>query len=95
MINFAKQKAQELCQGKEINLPISTDETILCYENTDLNIDLTQPTTYENKTIIVKSGNVILQGGMQEISPSLDLFIDKGILYLPDPFTTRQTFNEQ
>ncbi len=95
VINFAKQKAQELCQGKEINLPISTDETILCYENTDLNIDLTQPTTYENKTIIVKSGNVILQGGMQEISPSLDLFIDKGILYLPDPFTTRQTFNEQ
>jgi hypothetical protein len=95
VINFARQKAQQLCQGKEINLPISTNETILCYENIWLTIDLAQTTTYENKTIIVKSGSVILSDGMQENSPSLDIFIDKGILYLPqDPFT-QQTFNDQ
>jgi hypothetical protein len=34
LINFAKQKSQQLCQGKEINPDIlSTNETILCYEN--------------------------------------------------------------
>jgi hypothetical protein len=62
LINFAKQKAQQLCQGKEINLPLSTNDTILCYENTDVHIDLAVTATYENKTIIVKSGNVILKG---------------------------------
>lgn len=95
LINFAKQKAQELCQGKEINPNISTDEPILCYENSNLTINLDQRTDYENKTIIVRSGNVILQGGMQEGSPSLDLFIDRWLLYLPWNITTRQTFDNQ
>ena len=95
LINFAKQKTQQLCQGKEINPDIlSTNETILCYENIWLTIDLTQPTTYQNKTIIIKSGNVNLLGGMQESSPSLDLFIDRWILYLPNTITS-QTFNDQ
>ncbi|EKD24522.1 MAG: hypothetical protein ACD_80C00214G0001, partial [uncultured bacterium (gcode 4)] len=95
LINFAKQKSQELCKGKTINPDIqTTNETILCYENTTITIDLSQIATYENKTIIVKSGNVVLQGGMQQNSPSLDLFIDKGLIYLPDPFT-RQTFNDE
>ena len=98
LINFAKQKAQELCQGQEI-YPYTTlqtsPENIICAENNDLTIDLTAWPTYENKTIIVKNGNVILQGGMQENSPSLDLFIDKWLMYLPpDPFTM-QTFNDQ
>jgi hypothetical protein len=55
---------------------------------------LTQPTTYQNKTIIIKSGNVNLVSGMQENSPSLDLFIDRWILYLPDTITS-QAFNDQ
>jgi hypothetical protein len=95
LINFAKQKAQSLCQGKDLNLPLSTDEGILCYENTNITIDLTQPATYGNKTLIIKSGNVILQGGMQENSPSLDLFIDRWLLYLPPDPITIQTFNNQ
>jgi len=94
LINFAKQKAQELCQGKKKNLDISTDEKILCYENRSITIDLDQTTDYENKTIIVKSGNVTLQGGMQESSPSIDLFVDKWLLYLPETFTW-QTFDDQ
>lgn len=82
VINFAKQKAQQLCQGKQFNQPLSSPGPISCYD-TGITIDLSAG-QYENKTIIVKNGNVILEGGMTENSPSLDLFIDKGILYLPD-----------
>lgn len=95
LINFAKQKSQELCKGKTFNPDMqTTNETILCYENTTLTIDLSQTATYENKTIIVKSGNVVLQGGMQQKSPSLDLFIDRWLIYLPNTFTS-QTFNDE
>lgn len=95
LINFAKQKAQGLCKGKTTNPDLqTTDEKILCYENIDITIDLTQSTEYIDKTIIVKSGNVILSGGMQRLSPPLNLFIDKGILYLPDPII-RERFNNQ
>lgn len=100
LINLGKQKAQELCQGKEKYTPNFTkilwaySESIICIENTDVKINLDIPSTYENKTIIVKSGNVILQGGMKENDPPLDLFIDKGILYLPETIT-RQSFNDQ
>jgi len=80
LINFAKQKAQQLCQGKEIylNTTLQTDpENIICVENHDLTINLSDTTSYENKTIIIKSGNVFLSDGMTETSPALDLFIDK------------------
>ncbi len=87
VINFAKQKAQSLCKwkGKNPDFWLSTD-TILCYENYNLTIDLASD-DYTNKTIIVKSGNVILEGGMQQNSSPLNLFIDKGILYLPATIT--------
>ncbi|MFA7298572.1 MAG: hypothetical protein WC010_02905 [Candidatus Absconditabacterales bacterium] len=97
LINFAKQKGQQLCQGKELylNTILGIDPAnIICIENHDLTIDL-NTTTYENKTIIVKNGNVLLQGGMNTTSPALDLFIDKGLLYLPNPFNTRQGFDDQ
>jgi hypothetical protein len=62
LINFAKQKTQELCQGKGKNQNITTStDSILCYENQDITIDLTNTSTYKNKTILVKSGNVLLQ----------------------------------
>lgn len=80
LINFAKQKAQELCQGKDpyTNLTLQpSPENIICIQNQNLTIDLTAGENYNNKTIIVKSGNVILQGGMQENSPALDLFLDR------------------
>ncbi len=96
LINSAKQKAQTLCKGKKINPDIqTTNESILCYENTWIIIDLTQEIMYENKTIIVKNGNVILSGGMQENSPSMDIFIDKWLLYLPADPCILQWFNQE
>ena len=85
VINFAKQKAQSLCQGKQFNQALNTNTNILCYENIDVTIDLTQPTNYEDKTIIVKNGNILLEGGMGNDYPPLDILIDKWLLYLPDP----------
>lgn len=95
VINFAKQKAQELCQGKQKNiLPLSMNtENVACYENTDLTINLAS-NEYANKTIIIKNGNVHLQNSMTENSSAIDLFIDKWILYLPETFTF-QTFNNE
>jgi len=99
LINIAKQKSQQLCQGKELylNTTLQTDpENIICIQNQDVTIDLGATTTYENKTIMVKSGNVILQWWMDTSSPGLDLFIDKGVLYLPsNQFNTRQQFDTQ
>lgn len=98
LINFAKQKAQQLCQGKEIylNTTLQTDpENIICVENHDLTINLSDTTSYENKTIIIKSGNVFLSDGMTETSPALDLFIDKWLLHLPTDWFTEQSFNDQ
>jgi len=105
LINFAKQKAQTICQGKKVY----TDGTlrsltsrelwiwwgnIVCIQNEDLIIDLTKPDTYKNKTIIVKSGNIILEGSMSSDSPALDIFLDKGLVYLPNSFE-RQSFNDK
>jgi hypothetical protein len=43
----------------------------------------------------VKSGNVLLQWGMAGDSPSLDLFIDKWVLILPQDWFTSEGFDEQ
>jgi hypothetical protein len=100
LINFAKQKAQTLCQGKEKYEPDMYSRlweyqgNIICLENKDLIINLNEEANYTNKTIIVKNANVILEGGMNENSPALNLFVDKWILYLPTSIT-RQTFNSQ
>ena len=98
LINSAKQKAQELCQGKDAYIyPTlqTTTEDIICVINKNLTINLNEPTSYENKTIIVRGGNVILSWWMTWDSPSIDIFIDKWILYLPkDPFT-KQFFDNQ
>lgn len=87
VINVARQRAQELCQGKtpftsDFIVMTSIDDNIICAQNCDVTIDLTDETSYANKTIIAKNGNIILQSGMDESSPSLDIFIDKGLLYL-------------
>jgi len=92
IINFAKQKAQELCQGKQFNQPLSSPGPILCYD-TETTIDLST-NDYQNKTIIVENANVILQNSMWETSAPLDIFIDKGNLYLDNTATTI-SFNEQ
>ncbi|MEI6773726.1 MAG: hypothetical protein WCL18_02665 [bacterium] len=65
LINIAKQKTQTLCQGKtkySDTILAASSENIICIENQDLTINLNDTTTYENKTLIIKSGNVILSG---------------------------------
>lgn len=89
VINFAKQKAQELCIGKEPypnQILWPWPEDIICVEH-DLTIPLANTNEYMNKTIIVKSGSVTLQDGMENTFPPLDLFINKWNLYLPDTIT--------
>ncbi len=96
-INTARQKAQQLCQGRTPfnGTVLDNSDKIVCIDNHDLTINLSQGATYENKTIFVKSGNVILQWGMTKEFPSLDIFIDKGLLYLPDDGFTNQDFDGQ
>jgi len=87
LINFAKQKAQTLTQGKKPykdgdkftngQVVLNSVENIIYVENENLIIKLANTTTYKNKTIIVKSGNVILEGSMNAGSDSFDLFVDK------------------
>lgn len=89
IINFAKEKSQELCQGQNpyTNTTLqSWQENIVCVSGHDLVIDLSN-NYHANKTIIVKNGNVLLEGGMNTASSALDLFIDKGLLYLPEPIS--------
>ncbi len=96
LINTAKQKAQLLCKGKTSYTWLelkTTQDSIICVEGlTGLTINLASWAIYQNKTIIVRSGNVILSGGMTNTSPSLDLFVDKGIVFLPNSFE-KQSFN--
>lgn len=96
-INTAKQKTQQLCRGKSPYTQTTlgtTTETTICVENNDLTIDLTQTTTYQNKTIVVKNGNVILENGMNNNSPALNIFVDKWSIYLPQTISAIG-FNEQ
>lgn len=96
IINRAQKRAQQLCQGKIKNPDLATtNDSILCYENTNLTIDITQSWTYQNKTIIIKNGNVFLSGGMTKNDPPLNVFIDKWLLYLPTEPWIYQNFDDQ
>lgn len=96
IINTTKKLVQQFCQGKTKNPDFATtNESILCYENTDLTIDLSQPWHYQNKTICMKNGDIILSGGMIKTTPPINLFIDKWLLYLPSDPWIYQPFDEQ
>lgn len=93
VINNARQKTQKLCQGKILNPDLTTTtDMIICY-STGIHIDLSKEDTYKNKTIIVKNGNITLEGNMNKTSPALDIFVDKWLVYLPD--TNSQLFNQE
>ena len=99
VINFAKQKAQNLCQWQtryttDFTLTTAIEENIICIQDSNVTINLTDYNSYKDKTIIIKNGNAILEGGMQNDSPSLDLFIDKWLLYLTDSINSA-TFDDQ
>lgn len=97
LINKVKQTANLICRWRE-NLTDSTllshEDSILCfnYDEYDpanaLTIDLSD-NNYQGKTIVARNADVVLINSMDENSPSLDLFVDKGNLYIennPDEF---------
>jgi len=98
IINQAKNSSQTLCKWKSrlnsTTLP-SDNQKILCYQNTNLIINLSETTKYENKTIIVQSGNITLVWWMRSDYPSMDLFVDKWILYVNSNNSDLENFDAQ
>ncbi len=103
VINTAKKNAESLCRGKtyfvsptSTTLPSNNNEKVLCYKNVNLTIDLNDSSKYLNKTIIMKKWNIILSNSMKKNSPSLDLFIDEGSLYIDNSinWNTAETFDK-
>lgn len=92
VINTAKKNAETLCRGIGY-LPNKTfvsagdfpSSDTLCYSGSNLTINLQwqwQYGNYKNKTIVIKNGSLTLKGSMDADSPSLDVFIDWGNLYI-------------
>ncbi|MDD3262397.1 MAG: hypothetical protein PHR61_00980 [Candidatus Absconditabacteria bacterium] len=98
VINKAKKNAEILCRGKtyleDASLPSDNNEKILCYKDTNLNINLYDDQSYKGKTIIMKNGNIILENTMNKDSSSLDVFIDEGNLYIKNDPNTKENFNQ-
>lgn len=88
IINQAKKNMEKLCKWKEWlktdNLPEPPPD-ILCFEKTNLEIDLEKTSLYGNKTIIMRNGNIILENSMKHDSPPLDIFIDGWSLFINPP----------
>lgn len=96
LINTARKNTSVLCRDKWLsssNLIVSNSD-ILCYKNTNLNIDLSDDSKYWKKTIILSNGNVILKNSMNGNSMPFELFIDKWNLYLETPISNLATFNQ-
>lgn len=104
VMNSAKKNAEILCRGKSYfisptstTLPSNTStDNVLCYKNVNLTIDLANDWSYyNNKTIIMKNWNIILARSMKNISPSLDVFIDWGNLYIDSSSFNYENFDNQ
>lgn len=97
VINPAKKNTEILCRGKTVLedtvLPNNNDK-VLCYKNSNLNINLYDYEKYKDKTIIMRDWNIILENTMNKDNPSLDIFIDKWILYIKNNPGTKQSFNQ-
>ena len=71
----------------------NTGGNVLCYlmDNStvansylEISIDSTNQSSFANKTIVAKNGDVALVGNMSDSSPALDILIDKWNLYIPN-----------
>jgi hypothetical protein len=99
LINQAKQNREKLCKGKTrfttTTLPTSND-SVLCFENTNLSINLlTDEPLYHNKTLVMKNGNILISNSMESNYAGLDMFIDQWNLYLENNPTNKQNFDSQ
>ena len=100
VINAAKKNSETLCRGAWYITAGTTignsSKKVLCYKNSpNLVIDLAASSTYKDKTIIVKKWNLTLKGNMNSTSPTLDIFIDEGNLYINPDTSSRISFNIQ
>ncbi len=87
LVNAARKNSSSLCRDKWMSWSSlsSSSSDILCFKNTNLNIDLADAAKYWKKTIVLVNGNVIATNSMKGNNSPLELFIDKGNLYLKDP----------
>ncbi len=106
VINIAKKNAESLCRwlvyqtesSKTQILRNTSSSNVICYQNSpDLWINLQgNNNTLIGKTVIIQSGNLTLKWNMDSSSPSLDIFIDWGNLYVdPNWNGTATKFNVQ
>lgn len=94
LINTANAKATQLCRGVT-STNINDAGPVLCFSNMDVTIDLSNTTQYNGKTIIIQNGDAILQNSMVAGSPSLDLFVNKGNVYLANSVSNLQQIDGQ
>lgn len=86
VINTARKNADQLCRNRWNS---STLADVLCY---DLSSNLVIPdfnfTNRKGKTVIVKNGDVVITQAMSKNEAPINLFIDRGNLYLKNPEST-------
>ena len=99
LINQAKTNMEKLCKGKtrstSTTLAASNDH-VLCFANTNLAIDLqADEQFYRDKTIVIKSGNILFSNSMESNDNGLDIFVDQGNIYLANNPSNMQSFDNQ
>jgi len=97
-INQVKKTARNLCRGNNIyqsNTLPTGDESVVCfgYDNYNptqqITIDLVNHANrYRNKTIIVKNADVFFSWSMNTTSPTINIFVDNGNIFLRNHATT-------
>lgn len=99
LINQAKKNTEKLCKGKtwSTNTSLTTsNDSVLCFGTTNLSIDLqADEALYQDKTIIMRSGNIVLSNSMESAAAGIDIFVDQGNIYLENNVTNMQSFDNQ
>ena len=98
LVNAARRNASILCRDKRISWQTSltgSKSDVLCFKNTNINIDLeSDASKYWKKTIVLNNGNVILKKSMKWTNSPFELFIDRWSLYIQKPtLWDLETFN--
>jgi len=108
LINDVKKNTQSICRGRKnyanISIPTGLSDNILCltYDNysegnqttIDLNNNIDR-LKFLNKTLIIKNWNLVLENSLRDQDGYLDIFIDKGNIYIEKWNINLQNFNEE